>query len=389
MAAFTYATMLIVTLIMAGAMAIAWASFGRPRHALSWSIAYALYGLELVLMATISSVAEPGRSVLWSLALLAILIAAALLAVGARQRAGLPDWRRRFAAMIGAMFGATLLVRLIPAALPFTSLASSLFTLIMLQIVIAAIRPRGRRPDAAEWALIGTLAAFSLYEIAFIAVRLASCLHPENAGLRAAYTNIYLIGLVPVFVANGIAGVLLLASDLAVRLRAQASHDPLTGILNRRGFHEAALRAVANGRRQRQAIAVAIADIDHFKAINDRFGHTMGDRTLHYICTRLSSGLRVEDLVGRVGGEEFALLLVNSTAEQAAQAMERIRIEVAAGFAEDGAPVPVTISFGVASVLIGTGNAETAMAEAFDEADRALYRSKLGGRNRTTLAALA
>ena len=115
----------------------------------------------------------------------------------------------------------------------------------------------------------------------------------------------------------------------------------------------------------------------------------MGDRTLHYICTRLSSGLRVEDLVGRVGGEEFALLLVNSTAEQAAQAMERIRIEVAAGFAEDGAPVPVTISFGVASVLIGTGNAETAMAEAFDEADRALYRSKLGGRNRTTLAALA
>jgi len=384
-AAITFSTMLILSLIMAGAMAIGWASFGRPRHALTWSIAYAFYALELTISAIGWGLASL-RPILSPLALLAILVSAALLAVGARQRAALPDWKWRLAVAVGLMFTASELVGLIPALAFFTTMSASMFTLAMLPIVIAAIRPRGRSPDAAEWALIVTLCAFSLFEAVFITSNLASCLHPGDARLRALYTNVYLIGLMPIFVANGIAAMLLLASDLAVRLRAQASHDPLTDVLNRRGFHEAAARAIANGRRQRQSIAVAIADIDHFKSINDRFGHTAGDRTLRYICERLASGLRTEDLVGRIGGEEFALLLVNSTAGQAVQAMERIRVEVAAGFSDDGAPVPVTISFGVAPVNVAAGNAEIAMAEALDEADRALYRSKVEGRNRTTLA---
>ena len=378
--------MLAVSLIMAAAMATGWASFGRPRHALSWAIAYALYAIELIL-ALIGEVAPVARPVVWGLALLAIFAAAAMLVVGARQRAALADRRGRLAGAALLAFVASEAVSFVPAIQLYTSLTGSLFTLCMLPFAIDAIRPRARRPDPAEWATIATLATFMLYEALLIGSGAAHIASPASEPLHSLYRTIYLVGLVPVFVANGIAAVLLIASDLAARLRALASHDPLTGILNRRGFHEAALRAVANGRRQRQSITIAIADIDHFKSINDRFGHTAGDRTLHYICGRLASGLRTEDLVGRIGGEEFALLLVNSTAEQAAQAMERIRIEVAIGYSEDGAPVPVTISFGVAAVKLGTGTAETAMADALDEADRALYRSKVDGRNRTTLAA--
>jgi diguanylate cyclase (GGDEF)-like protein len=222
--------------------------------------------------------------------------------------------------------------------------------------------------------------------VVLVSADVARATYPGDPRLRALYHGVYLIGLTPVFVANGIAAILLLASDLAARLRALAANDPLTGVLNRRGFHEAALRAVANGRRYRQAVAVVLADIDHFKSINDRFGHTAGDKTLHFISGRLAKGLRKGDLVGRIGGEEFALLLVNSDAEQAAEAVDRIRMEIAAGFLEDGAPVPVTASFGVALVAAGSSSAEEMLAEALDQADRALYESKVRGRNRTTMA---
>jgi diguanylate cyclase (GGDEF)-like protein len=376
-------TLLVVSLILAGAMAVAWISFGRPRHALSWAIAYLLY-MGQILCSSIGSLVPAAAPVLWRVSLLFILAPAACVAVGARQRAGLPSLARPLGAAVVLLFLATELVDLLPWDTSYLSAIGSLFTACVLPIAIAAIAPRRRAPDPAEWVMMATLGLFVLFEFLLVATRLATFWEPS---LRPAYAALYLVGIMPIFIANGVAAILLLAADLAARLRTLAANDPLTGVLNRRGFHEAALRAVANGRRQRQSIAVAVADIDHFKSINDRYGHTAGDRTLHYICKRLTTGLRGGDVVGRIGGEEFALLLVNSSAEQATEAMERIRAEVAEGYSEDGAPVPVTASFGVAAVLFGTGSPEQMLAEALDRADRALYRSKVEGRNRTTLAA--
>ena len=378
------ASMLVISLVLATSMAIAWAGFGRPRHALSWAFAYLGYGAEIVFVALGTAVPSIER---WTepLAFVGVLLPAVLIAVGARQRAGLPSWWYRLWAIAAAVFVVCEAFRQLHP-IPWLAATDGLFTSAMLAIAVSAIRPRDRAAEPAELVTIAPLGVFILFELLLVAADMRSIARPGDAYARELFETLYLSGLTPVFVATGISAILLVASDLAARLRTLASHDPLTGVLNRRGFHEAAARAIANGRRQRQSIAVAIADIDHFKSINDRFGHTAGDRTLHYICARLASGLRTEDLVGRIGGEEFALLLVNSTAEQAAQAMERIRVEVAAGFSEDGAPVPVTVSFGVAAVNVASGHAETAMAAARDEADRALYRSKLEGRNRTTLA---
>jgi diguanylate cyclase (GGDEF)-like protein len=378
------ASMLVISLVLAMSMAIAWACFGRPRHALSWAIAYLLYGAEIVFVALGTALPSIMR---WTepLAFAGVLLPAVLIAVGARQRAGLRSWGRGLSTLALIVFVVTEAFRQLHP-IPWLAATDGLFTSAMLAIACAAIRPRERAAEPAELVTVIALCVFILFELLLVATDMRSVARPDDPSARALFETLYLSGLTPVFVAAGVSAILLLASDLAVKLRALASHDPLTSVLNRRGFHDASVRAIANGRRQRQSIAVAIADIDHFKSINDRFGHTAGDRTLCYICTRLASGLRTEDLVGRIGGEEFALLLVNSTAEQAVQAMERIRIEVAAGFSDDGAPVPVTISFGVASVVVTAGNAETAMAEALDEADRALYRSKLAGRNCTTLA---
>jgi diguanylate cyclase (GGDEF)-like protein len=375
-------TLLAVSLIMAGAMAVAWASFGRPRHALSWSIAYLLYTGQ-VLCSAAGALAPVTRPVLWRVELLFILAPAVLVAAGARQRAGLPSLLRPLAISAAFVFMLVNGIDLLPYDTRALGSAGSLFTAGMLILTIAAVRPRNRPADLAEWAMIGALAVFTLFEMLLVVTQLAALRQPE---FRAVWNGLYLIGIMPVFIANGVAAITLLASDLAAQLRTLAANDPLTGVLNRRGFHEAALRAVANGRRQRQAIAVAIADIDHFKSINDRYGHTAGDRTLHFISGCLTRGLRGGDVVGRIGGEEFALLLVNSSAQQAADAMERIRAEIATGFSEDGAALPVTASFGVAAIPSGGASTEQSLAEALDRADRALYRAKVEGRNRTTLA---
>jgi diguanylate cyclase (GGDEF)-like protein len=375
-------TMLFMSIILAGALAIAWRSLGRPRHALSWSIAYALYGGE-VLFQIIEALLPRTAPLLGPFELIFVLLPAALVALGARQRADLPP---RLGLLLTATVAALFIGNLpyIFGGAGWTSIVPGIFTAGMLTIAIIAIRPHLRKPEPAEWATMAALAIFALFELTMVAADLAQKSAPIPHHEKV-FVAIYLIALTPVFVVNGIAAILLLASDLAAQLRALASSDSLTGVLNRRGFHDAALRAVANGRRHRQSISIAIADIDHFKSINDHYGHIAGDRTLHFVSNHLIKGLRTGDLVGRIGGEEFALLLIDSSVEQAAEVMERIRAEIAAGFSEDG--VPVTASFGVAQVMPGSATPDETLADALDEADRALYRSKLEGRNRTTLAA--
>ncbi len=380
-------SMLIISLVLAMTMAIAWACFGRPRHALSWAIAYFLYGSEIVFAGLGSAIPSIYRW-LEPFAFICVLAPAVLVAVGARQRAGLPSWSGRLAAFAAIMFVVSETFRQLHP-IPWLSSIDGLFTATMLAIAIAAIQPRDRWAEPAEWVTITALAAFILFELLLVFTDMRSIARANDPEARALFQNLYLAGLTPVFVANGIGAILLVASDLAVQLRSLAALDPLTGVLNRRGFDEAAVRAVSNGRRHRQAIAVAIADIDHFKSINDRFGHTAGDRTLLFISERLAHGLRKGDLVGRIGCEEFALLLVNSSPEQAAEAIERIRVEIAESFTRDGAPVPVTASFGIAPVMTGGVSPVDALAQAFDQADRALYRSKVGGRNRSSLALVA
>lgn len=383
-AAVISASMLVISLILGMAMAIAWVCFGRPRHALSWAIAYLLYGAEIIFVGV--GTAIPSLYVwLEPFAFVCVLAPAILVTVGARQRAGLPSWGGQLAIAATVLFVVSETFRHLHP-IPWLSAGDGLFTSAMLGIAISAIRPRDRQPEPAEWVTIAALGVFILFELLLVVADMNSIAHPNDARRHELFTNLYLAGLTPVFVANGVAAILLVASDLAARLRTLAANDPLTGVLNRRGFHEAALRAIANGRRHRHAITVVAVDIDHFKSINDRFGHTAGDRTLLFVAGRLSQGLRKGDLVGRIGGEEFALLLINSNAEQACDAMERMRSEIAAGFRDNGTPVPVTASFGVATVALEVAPPEQLLAEALDEADRALYRSKIEGRNRTTLA---
>ena len=373
------------SVIMGVAMAIAWGSFGRPRHALSWAIAYGLTALQ-ALCDGITILIPSIEPYWWPFNDLLVIVPAALLAIGARQRVKLRD-RKGAIVLSGAITFAAILVSAVVKTLdPIRETLASLFTAAMLLVAVVATHPRGRRADPAERAMLLVLMIFVAYELLLVALIFDTTAHPADIAMNQLYTVLYFVGLPSIFVATGIAAVLLMAADLAARLRRLAARDSLTGVHNRRGFREAAERCIANARRHRLPITVAVTDIDHFKAINDRFGHTAGDRTLGYISRMLASGVRQGDLVGRIGGEEFALLLIDSSATQAREVMDRIREIISNGFSEDGAPVPVTASFGVAEIEYGDGTSREMLTSALDRADRALYTSKIQGRNRVTLA---
>jgi diguanylate cyclase (GGDEF)-like protein len=163
----------------------------------------------------------------------------------------------------------------------------------------------------------------------------------------------------------------------------QASTDALTGLPNRRAVREALTRMSAQASRGGTPLAAIALDLDHFKDINDRFGHDMGDTVLAHVGALLSSTVRESDLVGRIGGEEFVVLAPETAVSGALVLAETLRSAVA-GIAIPGLERAVTGSFGVAVLPVHAADGPELMRLA----DRALYAAKGGGRDRVEVAAV-
>lgn len=174
--------------------------------------------------------------------------------------------------------------------------------------------------------------------------------------------------------------------DITARKRVEhaleqlAQHDPLTGAANRRHFFARAAEELARARRHGDALSLVMLDLDHFKRINDHWGHATGDRVLQAFAARVRSLLRREDLFGRIGGEEFVVLLPATGLEGALQLAERLRWHTEGlELEENDERVSVTTSAGVAT--LGTGDAS--LDTLLQRADEALYVAKRAGRNRS------
>jgi diguanylate cyclase (GGDEF)-like protein len=155
----------------------------------------------------------------------------------------------------------------------------------------------------------------------------------------------------------------------------------LTGCFNRRAFYELFPREVERARRLGQGLSLVFLDIDHFKRINDRFGHEFGDRVLQQLGARLQGTVRETDLLFRWGGEEFVILLGHTAAGDAPTLAERVREAVETRPFLDGemsGPVRVTVSVGTAGTADYPVDPDTLLARA----DAACYKAKEGGRNR-------
>jgi diguanylate cyclase (GGDEF)-like protein len=169
------------------------------------------------------------------------------------------------------------------------------------------------------------------------------------------------------------------ATALQALLREQAMHDPLTGLLNRRALDERWTQEARLG--PPRALALVLLDLDRFKDINDTHGHTVGDAVLRDFAAALRSGLRAGDALFRVGGEEFALLMPESSRAIATERVEALR-ELVASWRLGGLQEPVTFSAGIAEAQPTRVTLDAMLAAA----DKALYRAKHAGRDRIEVA---
>jgi diguanylate cyclase (GGDEF)-like protein len=162
-------------------------------------------------------------------------------------------------------------------------------------------------------------------------------------------------------------------------LRMLASTDSLTGALSRRAFKQEGARALALALRHKHPLSCILFDLDHFKAVNDEHGHAVGDLVLSQSVAACRARLRKSDLIGRIGGEEFAVLLPHTTRADAIEVAQKMRAAIAGlRILASGGPIAVTASFGVASLDRSTTDLDALLARA----DGALYSAKEQGRNR-------
>jgi diguanylate cyclase (GGDEF)-like protein len=371
-------TLVVVSLVFSGACYLGWLLFERPRHALIWTFAYLLaalqYGLNLLRE-------EVSPYELWWLLVNAgsgLLVLTATL--GHRVRLGLPSPPGAIAAVYLTLVAGHVAFTLVWPRMDLRVSLAPAFACAAFAHVGWILWRHGPEPRLAQQvgAVVHLLFALAQGAAALIALQFGVEATPVQ---RNAY-NVVNFALMPTFfVAMGITAIFLLGTDLATRLRLLAVTDSLTGLCNRRGFLQVATRMLAQAQRHVQPVTLVIADLDYFKRINDRYGHSAGDRALAHFARTLSDGLRGEEVVGRLGGEEFSLILFGGCAD-ARQVVSRLRERMLSDPLQvEGEPVPMSASFGMAQ-WEGEADIETLLMRA----DRALYQAKEAGRDTVVIA---
>jgi len=254
---------------------------------------------------------------------------------------------------------------------------SSLVTAVYAFLTAFELRRERRREHSARWLSVAVPMLHSAVFLAPIALMLLAPAKATIDGLFALFaseTMIYVVG-------TAFVVVVMAKERVALAHKTAAMTDPLTELFNRRGFLQAADRLIAQRGQHSMPVSVLLFDLDHFKSINDRFGHAIGDDTLKLFASTVAGNLRSTDVVGRLGGEEFAAVLPSGAIEAEVVA-ERLRsVFQTAGFEISGRETGATVSIGIATALPPV-EIESLLARA----DAALYDAKNNGRNRIELA---
>ncbi|MCW3846304.1 diguanylate cyclase [Sphingomonas sp. LB-2] len=236
-------------------------------------------------------------------------------------------------------------------------------------------------------AVLAALGTIEAEEQRLLAVRSAAN-ERANDATQTSYYALVVAGLVLLLVAAAV-GVSTAKAQKRVRiiaeqLRLSATTDELTGLPNRRFFMHSLDIEVARARRSGAPLSVAVADVDHFKRVNDRYGHGGGDEVLRALARIFEAIMRTGDVVGRLGGEEFAILMPDTDEIQARIACERLRGAIAGREIRlpSGEKIAITLSTGIALLVPGDDRDKLVK-----RADNALYSAKEGGRNQVRLAA--
>jgi diguanylate cyclase (GGDEF)-like protein len=240
----------------------------------------------------------------------------------------------------------------------------------------------GGPPGVSRLVTMAGFAGQALANLWCLAILVGSLRRPLALDLDAPASGAYVGALLILDVLANIGFVLLITDRMHEWVLQLARTDHLTGALSRGALYAQAQRDLHRARRQQTFTAAFIVDIDNFKSINDRFGHGRGDAVLRHVALHGQSVLRVTDLFGRYGGDEFVAVLPETDLLTAAAIAERLRIAVADPDAPGDDLPAITVSIGVAALPAGTHSVDDLIAQA----DAALYNAKNAGRNRTRVA---
>ena len=372
---YIFSTMLIFSIMLSIIFYLAWKTIDNVPHALSWSVLYFMVAITYVVSAARDLF--PSHELYWMLVNAVSLTIQGLALIGFRQRANLLPCPKSLIVYLVAVevliFWSTYISHHIGMAMAITP-----FSGVILLATCALVVYRGSKP--LRPAEIGVIVIFIVYALVQFAAGFTALLQgaERNEEFIAIYNQIILIAAPPAYAGLALFTVFILADDLSFKMKKLASTDALTGIMNRRGFDEAALRAIAYAIRKKQYLTLVLADIDHFKKINDEHGHQIGDRVLQQFAEIFRNSIRQEDLVGRIGGEEFVALLIQSNLTQSAETIERLRQRIEnTQSSYEGTEVTFTSSFGLYQMDPGKDSIE----DAIHKADIGLYRAKDAGRN--------
>jgi len=282
--------------------------------------------------------------------------------------------------LLGAMVWVAAVMMLKPEASAIRFMIGAAIVAIYATLTAAQLWSERRKTLQRRWPAIVVPVLHGI--VLMLPILLGGLLRPhDDAFASSIWVTVFSIELVLYAVATVFVIFMLVSERVVTAHKTAASTDPLTGMFNRRGFAEATSRVIEREANAGRPVTVLIFDLDHFKSINDRFGHSAGDEILKLFATVVLSTLRITDLSGRVGGEEFAALLP-CPLDEGVIAAERVREAFAdSGIVVEDGPVDTTVSIGVAG-----GPAGTELEVLLAAADSALYQAKRNGRNRVEAA---
>jgi len=367
-----------VTTILGLFLLFAWVQDRSIRALAWWGAAYLLGGLSVGIYTMQDSLSD-ALSVAIGNALL--FVACGVIWNGSRLFHGrevLPFWM--FAGAIAWLTALTIpgFAESTAARIALSSVAISGYTLLTAYELWGGRRER----LLSRWPAIAVLA---LQGAVFLAPAFIVVLSPRGERFEdfaSGWLSIFALETLLYAIATAFI-ILTMAKERSERIhRTAATIDPLTEIFNRRAVMEAGGRVLGRMAWDRQPVSILMFDLDHFKKINDRYGHAIGDRTLQTFARTAAARLRATDILGRLGGEEFVAILPATNLMSASVAAERVRAAFEAATAEiDGLPVGGTVSIGVAA----TEDPGTGLETLLEQADKALYAAKASGRNRYVL----
>lgn len=368
-----------ISIMLSVVFFLAWKTIEHKRHTLLWSILFATAALNGVMNA--AKELFPSTEIYWILVNAVSLIVSWLAWAGFRYRAN----RNPFVPQVLIFL---VLVELVLIWFTIFSPHMGIRTMLipcagglMMFACAREILASDKQIRAAE---IAATVLFIIYgSTQFVAgiVTLMQGVEPDDYYL-SLYNSINFLLMPASFTGLGIFTILILVDDLGYRMKLLAITDQLTGLYNRRGFDEETKRTLKRAKRHHHPISIAMTDLDHFKTVNDKHGHLKGDDALKLFANLLLRFQKQHDVVARIGGEEFALMIYDADFSKAKALCESIRKALQEERLTTAAePVQITASFGISEIKFPDQTVESV----FKEADQALYKAKRQGRNRVEI----